>query len=723
MAEDKKDIKNIKDGKPDIKPDNDVLDDLFKLSDEEKIRLADEKKKTADAKKKADEILKKYPHPEPLKHQKPPVKKPVPNDDLKSDNEVESIYKKLIRDSLKKLDSLNADMATILNGEGFSRDDGVMAVILLNKEDWNEAEVSEAFEIAKHYSKTQLKNEWGEIIKLHKKINIKNINNEINNEIDKGLWVPIKWVNNQPAVYAGWEQENPYNLSIVENTYGIKYIKTKITLKNQDGEPIQDKIKRLKIDGVDMIEFNGEVFNKSEFVNITVYPGNVNLFTECLNALPIEEGEYKEPKFYIEDEIIKFPDKCYARRDVDYQKVLISGLNIGQMDFNVYKEGIDLLTPKQLTLYYGIIGANIINVIGFEDYLVTIDAIGESDTGKSFTIDMALAMDYGIFRAKMNDDALKSSFRHHAIANATNLPIYIEEALLDERSMSRLKSTGKNIRGNMDKSLTNYDVLATFIFSRNTESKDIKDIDAMEKKAQDKRIYKFVFDKNDVIDKVTQDKGKEFINRIKSMAGGMLYDKLKKKNINDIVKKYRELKRKEDDGRKVVSLLGAWIEDNPDFIPVVSKIEVPEIIDEFFAKMLSLHYNKEDAMHSSDGYKNLSYEDKEMQSEFKIEEDNKDNKKWIFQITVAGFNFIKKGLGINQSARNFADGNGFVYKTTYIEGNRNMGIEGSLPDKYAEMLNEKETEKETKTKTKTEKTENNVNIWTGNVPSPEDLGL
>ena len=721
MAEDKKDIKNIKDGKPDIKPDNDVLDDLFKLSDEEKIRLADEKKKTADAKKKADEILKKYPHPEPLKHQKPPVKKPVPNDDLKSDNEVESIYKKLIRDSLKKLDSLNADMATILNGEGFSRDDGVMAVILLNKEDWNEAEVSEAFEIAKHYSKTQLKNEWGEIIKLHKKINIKNINNEINNEIDKGLWVPIKWVNNQPAVYAGWEQENPYNLSIVENTYGIKYIKTKITLKNQDGEPIQDKIKRLKIDGVDMIEFNGEVFNKSEFVNITVYPGNVNLFTECLNALPIEEGEYKEPKFYIEDEIIKFPDKCYARRDVDYQKVLMSGLNVGNINTELYAEGISMLKPKQLTMHYGIIGANIMNVIDYEDYLITIDAIGESDTGKSFTIDETLAMDYGILMAKMNDDALQRAFRHHAIAGATNLPIYIEEALLDERSMARLKSKGKNVRGNMDKSLTTYDVLATFIFSRNSESKDIKDIDATEKKAQDKRIYKFVFDKEDIItDDKIKNKGKDFLSKLKGSAGGMLYQKLRNKKTTDIIKKYKELKEMEKDGRKVVALLGAWIMDAEGFIPVVSKIEQPAFIDEFFAKLLSLYYHKESAMHEPEGYKSLPYEDKQMKNEFKIGEDKNNKNKWIFMITVTGFNIIKKGLGINQSARSFAEGNGFEYKTISIEGNKSMGISGDLPDKYAVWLKEREDKKETEREVETEK---NPNAWNTYKPSPEDLGL
>lgn len=472
-----------------------------------------------------------------------------------------------------------------------------------------------------------------------------------------------------------------------------------------------------------MIEFKGEVFSKSEFVNVTVYPSFVNLFTECINALPIEEGEYKEPKFYIEDGIIKFPEKYYARRDVDYQKILKDSLNIGQIDFNVYNEGIGLLTPKQLTLYYGVIGANIINVIEYEDFLITIDAIGESDTGKSFTVDMTLAMDYGIFRAKMQDDALMKAFRHHAIAGATNLPIYIEEALLDEKSLTRLKSTGKNIRGNMDKSLTIYDVSATFIFSRNTESRDMKDIDAMEKKAQDKRIYKFVFDKNDVIDKRTQDIGKEFINKIKSMAGGMLYEKLKKKNTNQIIMKYRELKKKEEDGRKVVALLGAWIMGAVSFVPNVSKIEPPVIVDEFFAKLVSLFYNKENAKYDHDGYRILSYEDKEMKNEFRVDKDKDDQKKWHFHITTTGFNIIKKQLGINQSARNFAEGNGFKYKSVWIDKTTNQGFEGIFPHKYAEYLSNPDAGDDNNPKKENEQMKQFVMEENDNTDEFKELGL
>ncbi len=82
---------------------------------------------------------------------------------------------------------------------------------------------------------------------------------------------------------------------------------------------------------------------------------------------------------------------------------------------------------------------------------------------------------------------------------------------------------------------------------------------------------------------------------------------------------------------------------------------------------------------------------------------------------MIGFNIIKKGLGINQSARSFAEGNGFEYKTTSIEGNKNKGIVGDLPKEYADMLN----------KTETENNNNAVNInddYDGN-PSIDDLGL
>lgn len=655
--------------------------------------------------------------PEPTETMQEPTKEEGihPHDKLLDPPDPEIVYSNNLKNALTTLLKINEktvilEEADKYRGEGF-----------LSTEKWTNDDFNRIFKFIKIYKNNIAEDLWDDLLKSQ----ITYVNKKRKEGI-AGAWKEIKWEDGNPMEFAGWDTDGrPYTVKKVFRLDGFHLIKSAITLKNFNDEPIKNKLKRLKIVDnqtyTDMIEFEDEILQKSDFVMQMVYPSNVNLFTACIEALPIEDGEYREPNLYIENGIIKFPEKCYARRDVDYQKVLMSGLNVGNINTELYAEGISMLKPKQLTMHYGIIGANIMNVIDYEDYLITIDAIGESDTGKSFTIDETLAMDYGILMAKMNDDALQRAFRHHAIAGATNLPIYIEEALLDERSMARLKSKGKNVRGNMDKSLTTYDVLATFIFSRNSESKDIKDIDATEKKAQDKRIYKFVFDKEDIItDDKIKNKGKDFLSKLKGSAGGMLYQKLRNKKTTDIIKKYKELKEMEKDGRKVVALLGAWIMDAEGFIPVVSKIEQPAFIDEFFAKLLSLYYHKESAMHEPEGYKSLPYEDKQMKNEFKIGEDKNNKNKWIFMITVTGFNIIKKGLGINQSARSFAEGNGFEYKTISIEGNKSMGISGDLPDKYAVWLKEREDKKETEREVETEK---NPNAWNTYKPSPEDLGL
>lgn len=124
----------------------------------------------------------------------------------------------------------------------------------------------------------------------------------------------------------------------------------KVTLK----EGINgSKIKKFKGENGELITYNGESFTIPEFVSMAVYPGNVNYFTECLNALPISEGELKELKFYIDGEHIRFPENLYAKRSDSYQKILKNSLNIGKINEEIYLEGINLLKrfPKQLTTF------------------------------------------------------------------------------------------------------------------------------------------------------------------------------------------------------------------------------------------------------------------------------------------------------------------------------------------------------------------------------------
>ena len=499
----------------------------------------------------------------------------------------------------------------------------------------------------------------------------------------EGIWNAIEYLDEMPVSYAGWYDGKPHKLKVVESAKDISFVLQKITLRNYDDREIQNKIRRLKIEGMDMVEFNNEIFTKNDFVNMMVFPSYCNLFTECINALPIDDAEYKEPKFYKEDGHIKFPEKFYARREDSYQRMLKDALNIGPVNPEIYEEAVSLMSkhPKQLTLHHAIIGANVINVIGVEDYLNTIDAIGDSDSGKSFVIDSTLQICYGISNAKLQDDALNAGFRHHKVAGSTNLPIHIEEANMDEKSLKRLKSTGKNIRGNMDKSLTVYNVEITFIFSRNSESKDMKNTDPNEQKAIDKRVHKFVFLPDDVL-KNNSEKiiGSNFIQKIKEMPGGLLYEKLKSKPTREILKKYHELKAVETIPEFVISKLGAWIMDNHDFIPVVTEVQPPTILDEFYGKILD-SWNRILMMNDltpegADKFHGTQL-DNEMRTKLYIWKENNERK---FAISASGFNLIKKSFDYNGNAKKFADSYNFKYTTHRYGGDAQASIVGLIPN-------------------------------------------
>ena len=565
---------------------------------------------------------------------------------------------------------------------------------LIEKEKWNDIDRVSAYTILRPYKKEKdikdILNEINDLnkkdIKAKKNLIIEEAKEKKKNEKLKGNWIPIQFKNNYPVMYAGWREGKPYIHKIRETKTDVISEDQKITLRNFEEDNIEKSIKRIKIDGTDMVEFKGEVFTKTDFVNLMVYPSFVNYFTECINALPIDEKEYKEPKFYVENGIIKFPENYYAKRDDAYQRILKDALNIGKVDREIYHEAVELMLkhPKQLAFHYGMIGANIINVIDYEDYFYTIDAIGESDSGKSFVAEVTLMLCYGVFNAKMQDDAVSSAFRHLSIANSTNIITYIEEALLNKTSQTRLKSKGKNVRGNANKSLTMYDINTTFVFSRNTESDDVKNIDPDEKKAQNKRILKFIFEADDVIkDNTEKVKGADFLKKIKKMAGGLLYEKLKDKPVSAIQEKYKEIKAKNTKPEVIVSLLGAWIMDNADFIPVVTEVKEPTILDEFFSKIIDSWYRINGP--SYDENKKLNFEDDIMRTNLKVDE-----KTHTFKITVNGFTQIKKWLNYNRNCKEFAKSYNFEYKTIRIDIKPMVGMTGKIPNTFFESEKNKE---------------------------------
>ncbi|MGP6220915.1 hypothetical protein [Caldiplasma sukawensis] len=158
------------------------------------------------------------------------------------------------------------------------------------------------------------------------------------------------------------------------------------------------------------------------------------------------------------------------------------------------------------------------NVLGINDYSITIDSIGNKDTGKSFSIVLALKWAYGIGEAILQDHAINSAFRYHATADSTNLVIYIEEAKIGAEGMSKLKSNALNIRGNPDKSMTVYGTNATWVLSRNSKDNIMK-LTREEREAQNKRIYEYYFGVDDVVRKEDQSIGKEYMLKIKDEPG------------------------------------------------------------------------------------------------------------------------------------------------------------------------------------------------------------
>lgn len=496
-----------------------------------------------------------------------------------------------------------------------------------------------------------------------------------------GGWLPFSLTNDQPTAWAGWIEGQPYMKQLrMKKGGGFNINDKKITLREYDGMPIKDMIKRIKGEKEeDLFLFKNEIFTKPDFVSEMVYPGNVNVFTECLNALTMSTEIYREPKFYFEDGHIRFPDLCYAKRDDAYQKILKDAFNIGPVDMETYNAGIGMLKryPKQLTLHYSLYGANIANVLGVNDYPITIDAVGDSDAGKSFAIVLALKLGYGIGAAILQDDAMNSAFRHHAISNSTNLPIYTEEAKITDKS--KLKSRAKNLRGNADKSMNSYDIITTWILSRNTDLLN-EELDPIEKKAEDKRIYRYNFEEEDIVPKELFNVGKRYLKKINNMPFGLLYEKLKLKTIEEITEKYYSLMDSETDGRKVVALLGAWLMDDAEFIPVVSEFKAPTIEGEFITKVLSIHRRLELKLNinATNGYDHITTnEDKSLVNQVFVDE-----KEGIFKITTVAFNVIKKELNIKLSAAKFAAAHGYHYDLVTIEHKRNKGFKGKIPKDF-----------------------------------------
>ena len=261
--------------------------------------------------------------------------------------------------------------------------------------------------------------------------------------------------------------------------------------------------------------FEDEKYTTEEFIKKINRERDSKWFRFAIELIESKEVELRPLAFYEDGDHFTFPDLNNIITDSNnkIQGLLKDNLHIGDIDEGLIDEGVALLTDKQKIIYYTIPAVVLANVLGIEDYKQIIDLIGISDTGKSFSVNVALHHWFGISPSfKLKSDAVNSLFRSQYIQSATNLPIYIEEATISNKIMRSLKSAGKGMRGKQNLSFDIYESEATFILSRNTRETDE---DSDEQDAINKRVLSYYFDENDKVSDVDKNKGKMYIYKLR----------------------------------------------------------------------------------------------------------------------------------------------------------------------------------------------------------------
>ena len=438
----------------------------------------------------------------------------------------------------------------------------------------------------------------------------------------------------EPTRIVLWNEDGmPAVLSI-----GERITESLIPFKNnhskwQDG--LINHVKRLKGEsGEILILLDDEVFKQEDFLNIIVDPQAKTLMRHAMEALPLDDEVVYSPSFRETpmltdggelDDFLVFPRKPIAFRDTVLQREYVKSLNIGSSDTELVGRAFDMLRkyPKQWSSARLIVGANVANLLGIEDFPYSVSLIGDFDSGKSFCATLTLKICYGIStKLKLQDDAINSEFRHHATMASTNLPIYIEEAKIKDKSV--LKSRGKNIRGRKDQSFTIYDVNSTLVLSQNTDNDTL---DPVEEKAERKRILRVHFDDSDIIrDRNVKAEGNRFLLEIEKKPFDLLYQKLEEKPIRILRDKYLELKTKYEDPREFVVRFAEYILDLEQEPVDFGEEKERDEIQEFEATLYSLyergnrlsHHWYRDSEEPQAEFKELEKWEETILNEFKI---------------------------------------------------------------------------------------------------------
>ena len=290
---------------------------------------------------------------------------------------------------------------------------------------------------------------------------------------------------------------------------------------------------------------------------------NRDFFRYALQCMEVENQTVYEPYIIEKDNHLYFPENTkdiYADSSKDLQSIYANNLRIGEVNQKFIQEGRDLLSkyPKQLAIYLIIPAQVVVNVLGVEDFLYTLEIISRKDTGKSFAVKTSMHHFEGL-TVFFKNDTLSSNFRNPKISSETNLSFYLEEADLYSRFKRIMKSIGEVLRGRKDQSLIRYKPGFSAILSGNSTDEDP---DQDEQKAIDKRFLQIFLDKQDVVPENERIIGKKYVKRMMRENGGLLFTKiLKKYTISELENKYYELDAKYQNRLELLLHYGEFLTD------------------------------------------------------------------------------------------------------------------------------------------------------------------
>jgi hypothetical protein len=326
-----------------------------------------------------------------------------------------------------------------------------------------------------------------------------------------------------------------------------------ITLKGFDPlqypDGLRPHIHKVKnSDGSSAFLFENKKYTQEDLVKL-FNPESVknrDFFRYALQCLRVEEQTVYEPYIVEKDNHLYFPENTkdiYADPNNELQREIVKNLKIGKIDEDFVNEGRNLLKkyPKQAAIYLIVPAQLVVNVLGIEDFLYTLEIISERDTGKSFAVRMALHHFEGMTDV-LGSNILNTSFRKDKILSGTNLSLYNEEAELSSKIKRSMKTPGITGRGKPDLTLELYKQFVSMILSANSyEVDDNQD----EQKAIDKRFLQVFLNKQDVVPEEERTIGKRYLDKMKKQKGGLLFtDILKHHTIDELKEKYFDLDTK-----------------------------------------------------------------------------------------------------------------------------------------------------------------------------------